>query len=41
MAFTLITVQSPLFQNSFDHDVMPNITYLLISLEIQNFHAQS
>ena len=35
------TVQSLLFQNSFDHDITPNITYLLLLLEIQNFNAQS
>ena len=41
VAFHFLTVQSLLFENSFDHDVTPNMTYLLLLLEIQNFYAQS
>ena len=33
MVYTLLTVQSRLFQNSSDSDITPNITYFLLLLE--------
>ena len=41
VTFPFLTVQSLLFQNSLNRAVTPNITYLLLLLEIQNFNSQS
>ena len=40
MVYTLLTVQSRLFQNSSDPDITSNITYFLLLLERWNFNTQ-
>ena len=40
MVYTLLTVQSHLFQNSFDPDVTPNMTCLLLLWETWNLNTQ-